>query len=255
MRNAMIVLCLTAIAAAASVSADAAECGPLSKWTGQVCIGPHGKAYCPLDMTMQGQTCVANATAQSQVARPPGPTNAPVAGMKIFHSGTAVESMRVPLGAPPAGRMELGAGIQPYVNMWNLTQAQGKFTLTPFQPMIPGSGSLGFVDCSFYSWEGNFIVMNMPSQSGIAVLLQTAVAGTTYVIDETVAQNLTGANTPNCQATIQGPDGTTETSTCGSGSYQHVVFAYQATETGSAMFYLTTNSPISWFGATVARLQ
>lgn len=43
------------------------ECGPMSRWTGQVCIGPRGKAYCPSGMTMKGQTCVATAAAATPV--------------------------------------------------------------------------------------------------------------------------------------------------------------------------------------------
>jgi hypothetical protein len=39
------------------------QCGPVSKWTGKVCIGPRGKAYCPAGMTMEAETCVGGNTA------------------------------------------------------------------------------------------------------------------------------------------------------------------------------------------------
>jgi len=57
------------------VSAQTAACGPESKWTGQICIGPRGKAYCPEGMTMEGQTCVGPQAGVSNAA-PLQPTGA-----------------------------------------------------------------------------------------------------------------------------------------------------------------------------------
>jgi hypothetical protein len=43
----------------APVPTDAgSQCPTLSRWTGEVCIGPRGKSFCPQGMTMQGQACV-----------------------------------------------------------------------------------------------------------------------------------------------------------------------------------------------------
>jgi hypothetical protein len=38
-------------------------CGPQSKWTGQTCVGPRGKLYCPQGMTLEGSTCKKAASA------------------------------------------------------------------------------------------------------------------------------------------------------------------------------------------------
>jgi hypothetical protein len=73
-----------AVGLAGRASAQGPQCGALSTWNGRTCVGPKGKAYCPVGMTLQGLTCVAEASpARAGLGRSAAPapvvTAAPVA--------------------------------------------------------------------------------------------------------------------------------------------------------------------------------
>ena len=72
-----LVLALTVgFGASQPASAQGTGCGPVSTWNGQTCIGPKGKAYCPTNMVMNGNVCVAEKMTVSSMIAPTGNGNA-----------------------------------------------------------------------------------------------------------------------------------------------------------------------------------
>ncbi len=125
--------------------------------------------------------------------------------------------------------------------------------MTPRNPYIANRGYLSAYEAG---WDANtnYIVTgdNLANQDVDVTI--NATAGKTYLIDAEVFALMES----NCQFKVSGPDGQQSTFPCnttnGSSPHQHLVYAYQATQSGEAQFVITAANALVavFYSATVA---
>lgn len=149
--------------------------------------------------------------------------------VKVFGSGTSRTSRS---GHAVAGREFTPAMATPAFRDFGPAMGATPIHLSAQKPYVAGSAALGLLFGR--SWVpdsgGEGYLYLVPSGSAFVHL--NAGAGRTYYID--VAVSTFDPPVPGCQYEVRGPDGSTTTFSCKTG--QHLIFGYQAGDSGSGDF-------------------